>query len=535
MNVKTLKFRNLLIVALAMIVSAGALLGAQAEEKVLVTCQAGDIAVLDKHQSTGPAQNTLINIYDWQWLLFAPAVDANGVAYSTKELIPGPVQDWKTVVHDDGTCTHTFYLVEGAVFHSGNPVTAADFKYTLRRRAALGRDYIHTFLGAMYGLEEDFDLHVRVVDDYTLEVDAKQSMPLFWDIWAQRIYFDSELVKANATPDDPWALQYVAKNDCGSGPYVLDKWIPGVEVQLSRFANYWGEASYFDRIVWRIIPDLASRILLLKSGVVDIAFNIPMKEALSLESEPGIKVISGPSGNQLAIQMNASVPPFDNEDLRWALTYAFPYDEIIPSIYQGNAQANFGPIPAGFKGALAERRFNTDLALAREYVEKAGYADGITLTLTYQVGFVEHEQIGILFKENLKQIGVDLELRQLPTGQFQTGTKEQSIGMLIAETLGWIQTAEYYFNLNFNSVSSANYNGYGTPEVDALIMPSLSEPDPVRQTELNQQMQELILADASWIYLCQPNFVLAMRDDIEGYVVQNTELHHLWLLSRGGD
>ncbi len=522
-----------LLVVLGMV--GGGLLAAQAaEEKVLVVCQAGDVAVLDNQQSTGPAKNTLIAIYDWQWFRFGTEVNEDGVAVSTREVLPAIVRDWKTDVHADGTCTHTFYLREDGFFHSGNPVTAADLKYAMLRRAALGRDYIHTFFGGMYGYKEDFDSHVRVIDSHTLEVDAKQSMPYFWEVWNQRTYFDSVLLQANATADDPWALKFAAKADAGSGPYVLDKWVPGVEVQLSRFDRYWGDRPYFDRIIWSIVPDLASRILLLKSGEVDIAFNIPMKEALSLQSERGVKVVSGPSANQLAIQINANIPPYDNADLRWALTYAFPYDTIVPSIYSSNAQPNYGPVPSGFVGALTERRFNTDLAKARDHLVSAGYANGVALTLNYQVGFPEHEQIGILFKENLKEIGVELELRQLPAGQFQTGTKEQSIGLLIAETLGWFQTAEYYFNLNFNSVSSANYNGYANVEVDALIMPSLTTTDEAERAALNAQMQELILADAAWIYVCQPNFVLAMRDDIEGYVIQNTELHHLWLLSRTG-
>ncbi len=522
------------IITMAVLLVIGGLFAVEAEERVLVVCQAGDVAVLDNQQSTGPAKNNVINIYDWQWLRFATDETEDGALYSVRKLLPAIIKDWKTEVNPDGTATHTFYFREGEVFHSGNPITAADFKYTMMRRAAFGRDYIHRFLGAMYDFEE-LDERIRVIDNYTLEVDAKQPMPLFWDIWNQRTYFDSELVKAHATDDDPWAKNYVAKNDCGSGPYILDKWIPGVEVQLSRFEDYWGDPPYFDRIIWRIVPDLSARMLLLKSGVVDIALNLPTKEILELQEDPNIKVVSGPSGNQLAILMNMDIEPYDNENLRWALTYAFPYDEIVPSIYFDNAQPNYGPIPAGFEGAMTARRFNTDLELAREYLEKAGYGNGVTLALNYQVGFPQHEQIGILFKDNLKQIGVNLELRQLPSGQFQTGTKEQSLGMIIAEMLGWVQTAEYYFNLNFNSDSSANYSGYGNPEVDVLIFPALSEPDDAKRAELNARMQELVLADVAWIYICQPNFVLAMRNDIEGYVVQNTELHHLWLLSRAGE
>jgi len=528
------KCKGLAIVAVAVILTVGGLFVAQAEEKVLVVCQAGDVAVLDNQQSTGTSKNTLIDIYDWQWVLPGTAADANGVLYSTRDFQPGIVRAWETVVHEDGTCTHTLYLREDEVFHSGNPITAADLKYAIMRRAALGRDYIHTSLGGMYGYNEDLDLHVRVVDDYTLEIDAKQPMPYFWDIWAQRTYFDSKLAQANATQDDPWALKFVAKNDCGSGPYVLESWVPGVEVQLSRFDDYWGPAPFFDRIVWSIVPDLASRILLLKTGDVDIALNIPMKETLSLANDPDIKLVSGPSASQLYIQMNANIEPFNNESLRWALTYAFPYDDIVTSIYAGNAQENYGPIPAGIEGALAERRYNTDLVKAREYLVEAGYGDGVELTLDYQVGFPEHEQIGLLFKENLKQIGIDLTLRQLPSGQYQTGTQKRSLGMFMGESLQWILTADYFMNAGFNSTSSSNFIGYKNPEFDALIIPALQEVDARKRAEMNTRMQEIILGDAAWIYICQPNFVVAMRSDIVGYVVENTQFLHVWLLSRVG-
>jgi len=513
----------------------GLCLRCQAAEKVLVVAQAGDVATLDNQQLLGPSKNLLIHVYDWQWMRFGVASTPEGVLYSTRELLPGIIERWETRLNADGTVTYVFHVRPGQVFHSGNPITAEDFKYTLMRRAAFRRDYIHTFLGAMYSIDENLDQHIRIINTYTFEVDAKRPMPLFWEIWMQRTYYDSKLMREHATDKDPWSKEFAVRGDAGSGPYVIEEWIPGVEIRLRRFDKYWDNPPYFDYIIWRIIPDVSARVLLLKKGEIDVALDLPVREILGLLGDPNIKIISAPSANQLAIPMNAKIPPFDNINLRWALTYAFPYDEVISTVFLGHAQPNYGPIPTGFPGALAERRFKTDLDLARQYLEKAGYSRGLTLELYYDASYSQHEQIGILFKKNLEKIGVNLELRPLPTGQFQTGLRERTLGMFIQEALGWINTPEYYFNMNFNSQSSANSNGYSNPEVDALISLALTEMDDVKRAELNARIQELVLADATWIYICQPNFLLAMRRDLEGYVYQNTELHHFWLLRRTGD
>ena len=524
---------RIVLIMLAVILAAGGLLGVHAE-KVLVIAQAGDIATLDKQFMIGPGNNAVINIDDWQWLGFTTVEGSSGQLFSgpSTDLAPQIISSWETEERPDGTAVHTLHILPGQVFHSGNPITAEDFKYVLLRRAAAGRDWVHIFFGGMYSYDEGLEDHLKVIDDYTLEVEVKRSTPLFFNIWAQRTYFDSALLKANATEDDPWAKEFAAKNDHGSGPFELESWTQGVEMVMTRFDEYWGPAPALDKIIWRTVPDTSSRLMLLQSGAVDIALNLPARELDALENAPGVKVISGPSTNQLFIGMNMDVPPFDNENLRWALTYAFPYDDVIPAIFSGEARPNFGPVPTGIEGALTERRFETDLDLARAYLVKAGYGDGITLPLTYEETAPAHELIGILFKENLRSIGVDLQLRQLPGGQFQTGTKERTIGFFFYEGLGWIQSAEYNINMNFADYSIANVTGYANSAVLGLLEKALVEVDDAKRISMNSAMQEIILSEAAWIYVCQPNFRLAMREDVTGYVVQNTELHHLWLLDK---
>jgi len=508
-----------------------ALSTAATAQKTLVIAQAGDIATIDNQQSVGPAKNALLQIYDWQWIRFGFDELEDGSLLSNRDLVPAIIESWETVEHADGTATHRFHIREGAVHHSGNPIIAADFVYTLERRAAFGRDYIHRFFGGMYNYDL-LDEKIRIIDDLTFEVDVERVMPLFWDIWAQRTYYDSVLMLENATDSDPWSEDFAQRGDAGAGPYTITRWETGVEMVLDRFEDYWGTPPAFERLVFRTVPDLSSRVLLLRTGAVDVALDIPLQELEQLRNDPNITVISAPSIQQLFIGFNLDIAPFDNKDLRLALSYAFPYQEVIEQAYLGQATPSYGPIPNLLEGALSERRYAENIDLAREHLERAGLGSGLQLTLKYSTAFPQHETIGILFREALRQIGVELNLQRLPVGEFETGIRTTSLDFFLRESLAWVTTPEYVNLLNFDSDSSANPTGYANDAADPVIRAALIETDDAARLALNVEAQEIILEDVPWIFIAHPNHQIAMRSNLTGYVTQNTQLHHFWLMDR---
>ena len=226
------------------------------------------------------------------------------------------------------------------------------------------------------------------------------------------------------------------------------------------------------------------------------------------------------------------MPPFDKKDLRLALSYAFPYEEVISAIFKGAAQPSYGSIATGLEGALKERRYKTNLELAKKHLEKAGLNKGLKLTLKWKTGYTVHKEIGILFAANLRKIGVDLKLQQLPIGQYQTGTRKKTIDFFVRDALSWIKTPSYVTLVGFAGGTPSNATGYHNPRVNKLIEDAFVEQDKAKRIRLMKEAQEIILDDVPHIFICQPDFQLAMRKDVVGYVAQNTELHHLWLLDK---
>jgi peptide/nickel transport system substrate-binding protein len=504
-----------------------------ARSKTLIVAQAGDVSSVDEHQLAGVAKNALIQIYDWQWMRHPTVTLPNGtLVVNTREIVPGIITSWKTEKQANGITIHRLNLRKGALHHSGNPVTAEDFKYAILRNAALGRDTSERNLGGMYSESEGLADSIRIIDPLTLEIRTKKNLPMFFNVFTMRTYFDSKLAKQHSTKEDPWSKDFIGKNDVGSGPYKIERWETGTEMRLKRFKDYWGPPPSIETIVFRTVPDLSARMLLLKNGDVDVALDIPLREMQSLKGDPNVKVTLAPSTTKVAIGMNQAIPPFDKKDLRLALAYAFPYDSIIPAIYQGSAKPLNGPIPTGILGALPERRYKTDLARAKEHLKNAGLDKGLKLTLKWETGRPQFEQMGILFMENLKKIGVELKLQQLPKGQFQAGRRSKNLDFYILDGLAWIATPEFETNLWYFTKGPFNDTNYTNPRVDKLIDSAMSEMNEDRRVKYCQEAQDIILNEMPYIYIAQPDFQLAMRSNVRGYVVQNTEMHHFWLVDK---
>jgi len=498
--------------------------------KTLIVALPGDVNSLDHDKNSGLSRTMDINILDWQWIKLGATMVNGQLTADRTQMEAGIVKSWETQKLPDGRVKQIFHLRKGVMFHTGHEVTAHDLAWAMERRMGTKGDYVHIFLGAMYtGAELAASLNIP--DPYTLEVTCKQDMPYFWDIWAQRVYFDADYVKSKAAADDPWGLKVVSKEDVGSGPYKVTTWTSGVEMVLERFGDYFGDKPYFDKIIFKVVPDLSARIMMLETAEVDMAMGIPAKEMDALVGKPGIKVVTGAGMTQVFVTIKADVAPFDDVKVRQALSYAFPYDDVLTSVYGGQAQEMNGPVPTGLQGALAQRPFSTDLEKARQLLTEAGKTN-LNLTLAYCADYPEHEKIGLLFQASLAKIGVTCQLQQLPVGEFEKQAREKTIPFAVRSGLGYIWDPAYMLQMWFLGESFINIQGYKNPTVDQMIYDMLRETDPAKRAALVTQAQDIIVADVPSIYVAQPNFRQAMRDDIQGYVYQNTEYSHLWELRR---
>lgn len=506
-------------------------------ESTLIVLQAGDIGNIDNDQSVGAAKNALINIYDWGYVTF----DTKEIEYrgntvqivDTTKLVPRIVESWETEILPDGRAKHIFNVRQGAVHHSGNRITAHDLAYFMYRRARVGRDLSFRTVTQLHTLEDYGS--VFVPDDYTFVYISRQDMPLHLHPWTFHPLIDSKAL-INEAPIEEWKNEYrsyLARNPVAQGPFKLDSWTGNVEMVMVRNEDYW-DPNYpkVDKLIWRVIPDVSTRILMLRRGDADIILDVPVEDLLDIENEPGINVLYAPSTNKVTIGMNLNEEPFNDLRVRKALSYAFPYQDVIEAVYLDRAQLLTGPIPRGIEHSFDEHIFSTDLNKAEELLADAGIPKGYAFPLYYSSANVSHETAAIFFQAQLRAIGYDLDLFSVPVGQFEAQRRERKLPMFFQEAMGWIQDAGYDLGQEYLSYSHNNYTGFSSAKADSLIEKINIETDLEKRNALIKETLEIVVENVPAIFVAQPDFALAMRDTIDGYVVQNTGLHHFWTVRK---
>src|ERR1700756_4877995 len=321
-------------------------------------------------------------------------------------------------VSPDGL-TLTFKLRADAKFHDGSPVTADDVKWSLDRcvtAPVLGKAQLLT--GSMTRADQ-----FKVIDPLTIEVTLprpdKLALPNLATVYP--IIINSKLAKAHATADDPWALAWLKENEAGSGAYIVETFKPGEQVIAKRSeAGNRGspdKPAFFKRLIIQSVPEPATRANLVERGDADLVIDLQASDVQALEDKGKLKVISTPQYNAVTfIYMNNKIPPFDNVNVRRAIAYALPYDDMFKAALFGRGAPLFGaswaegrapggayPIPQPVK---------LDLDKARAYLKDAGLPEGFSTTFSFNVGQASSaEPMAALVKESLEKIGVKVDIQ----------------------------------------------------------------------------------------------------------------------------
>jgi peptide/nickel transport system substrate-binding protein len=134
---------------------------------------------------------------------------------------------------------------------------------------------------------------IEVVDEVTVRLHLDR--PVAWGLYGHAllgtsIVYAKEILK-HATPDDPYEIKWLETKTVELGPFVIDTWQKGS--MMSLVPNpYVLQPSKLERIILQIVPDAATRRLVLERGDVDFAVQIATKDIPDLRKVPGVKVTS---------------------------------------------------------------------------------------------------------------------------------------------------------------------------------------------------------------------------------------------------
>ena len=460
--------------------------------------------------------------------LFAdpPTLDPHLMGDVTSSVIGGEVfgglvtlsLDYQPVLDLAETCSisedglvYTFVLRENAKFHDGKPVTAQDVKWSIERAADpdtlshTAETYLGDIVGAKDKLEglADEVSGVRAVDDRTIEftIDAPKSYFLAKLTYPTAYVVDQEQV----TDDGTWL-----EEPNGTGPFKLATYEIGELIVLERNENYHLGPPHIESV--QMILSGGSAMIMYENDEIHLT-------GVGLDDLPRLLDPSDALHPQLHrspqdfdvfyVGLNVDEPPFDDVKVRQALNYAIDLQSIAENVLDGRVSPATGVIPPGFPSHtenLRSYQFNPDLA--RELMQDSQYADAlasgdfprITLTISGSFGAAIPTYLEVILEQWRQELGIEVDIQQTEWATFLQDVNDKKYQMF---SLGWI--ADYPDPQNFldvllHSDSQSNHTNYGNPEVDRLLEEARTERDRARRFELYNQVEQMILDDAPWVW-----------------------------------
>jgi peptide/nickel transport system substrate-binding protein len=444
---------------------------------------------------------------------------------STDEFDPRLAESWE--VSDDQT-TFTFHLYPDVTFHDGTPANAQAVKDSYTRWIELGGSPVNVITRFVESPDQ-----MEVVDDVTLRFNLSSPEPLFLAAMASSygpMVISPTAIAENATEDDPYAHLWAQQFAIGSGPYLLESNSLNEGIVLSRFENYrhgW-EGNHFDQVVFRVVPENATRRQLIESGEADgTANNLTVDDLVALRENPAVQVIEYASTFVNWTIMNA--PRLMTPEVRQGFSYAFPYDDVQNSVYQGLLQRS-GPIPDGVRGFDPDVfLYQTDLERAKDLIVGGGFVEGDTFEYMTDANLTTAQTVAQLFQANVAEMGFNLEIISVDYSTIEStiyGDAPAEERPHFIAPWGWWPDYNDPWNQLWPNFTEANIGGGGSnggywlnPRFEEIMAEAENYEDEERLQELMIEAQNILTElDPPAIYLGQVLRYVVLGADIQGFV-----------------
>src|SRR5262247_2722328 len=367
------------------------------------------------------------------------------------QFIPGLAKSWK----QEDERTWLFDLVDNAVFHNGEPFTAKDVAFTFARILdAKNKLPMRIFFTPIEGVE--------AVGKYQARFHLSRSCGPLLAMLAQA----TEVVNEKALQEKDPKLFPV-----GTGPYRFVEWVKDDHITLERWEKYHRPGRpYLDKIIFYAPPDDTVRLTGLQTGRFNWIQTVPPQRIGELERARDMKSSPGRPYFPFYFMLNASRPPLADKRIRQAIAWAVDRAEIVKLVYYGShvVTAEPTPEPSPWATGVNAHKGAPDLARAKQLLSEAGAGGGLTLTYLVKSQVPVLVKTGEILREQLKKIGITLDVQPLESGQYF----EELVGKKFEMAAAWwsvtVDPDLFYYPLQ-HSASPWNFCGFKSEEGDRRI------------------------------------------------------------------
>ena len=423
------------------------------------------------------------------------------------ELAPSLAESWE--VSDDGL-TITFQLRKGVRWHDGAPFSVEDVMFTYNF-------VIDPNTPTPYAGDFQQVTKAEILGPYTFRVHYDQPFARSLYSWAGDM-LPKHLLEGQDVRDSP-----LARHPIGTGPFKFLNWEAGSRIELAANDDYFEGRPYLDRILYRIIPDLATMFLELQADNVDSMGLTPIqydRQTDKPEFKARFNKYRYPSSGYTYLGYNLRLPLFADRRVRQGLSHAIDTSEIIDGVLLGHGRPATGPFkPDTWAYDPGLKPYPFDPERAKDLLAQAGWEDHdgdgfldkdgqpLEFTILTNQGNSSRLKTAVIIQYRLRQIGIKVKVRAVEwAALLKEFIDKQRFEALV---MGWSLPADpdpyAVWHSSKTFAGGLNFVGYENPEVDELLEAARRTFDQELRRKAYFRFQEILQTDQPYTFLYVPD------------------------------
>lgn len=480
-----MKFKKMLAIFLSAALFVTAFAGCGKKKADGITVQIGP-----NPETLDPALNSAVDGGNMLITLFETLL----IIDQDNKVQPGQAEKYE--VSPDGL-TWTFTMRDGLKWSDGTDLNAKDFEYTFKRIADtnVATPYAETVIGMIEGYKDAIDsknpekLNVKASDDgKTLTIKLAYPCSYFDKIVAFGTM--SPVQKATVEKNgDSWATKpetYVC-----NGPYTITEWTPSEKIVCKKNENYkggWDSSKIVnDKLTFLLLEDSSASYTAYTGGTAQLIKDVPTEEIPTLKKDKKDEFNVDPILGTYYLSMNLNKAPFNNKNVRKALSLAIDRDYVANTVMQGTYTPAYNYVGTGVDdvdpGKFLENSkaanggktyisedYKANLEEAKKALAEAGYPEGKGFpTITYSTNDAGyHKALAEYLQQVYKDLGITMNIDIVDWSSF---TPKRRAGEYEMARNGWVMDYNDASNMIELFVSSNGNNDgkYNNPAFDKAM------------------------------------------------------------------
>jgi peptide/nickel transport system substrate-binding protein len=436
---------------------------------------------------------------------------------------------------------YTFSLKKTLVFTDGKPLTADDVVFTIER--AVDKRVGSYWRGRLLGIDGAADFSeqkaekikgLETPDQYTVKITLgapDSTFLLTIGNFAGMGILPAHVLK-DIAPDQLSKHSFGLNPTPSAGVFQFVKYETDQYVEIKRNETYGGgPKAKLDRIFAKnLTPDVA--LAQLDKGEIDLMI-VPVAEIERVKKNPNLTVVSVPSPSVSFMCLNNELPYFQDKRVRQAMQYAIDREAIVKEIYKGEAtvvnQTIIGP---EWMGMPDLNMYKFDPGKARQLLKDANWDSGRKIETIYTPGNKEQDAFAAIIQQQFKDIGVDLDLRQIEAAEYGRKLVQQHQYEIAFVGGGVFRqdpnvSANYFEKINWTP-AGGNYAHDSNPKVDELFRAGRATPDRTERKKIYTELATILNDELPWIFLWSPNSIFGVNKRLQGFKPPSYATHQVW-------